>query len=300
MSDLQSIVASSLDYHLTWCERHYAQRYVCDWRVDPCLVIVCNAGQPYRLQVRNGEEQRSFEASDGEALLVPAGVTHRFEADACEIRGINVQYSLFGSIDVLSFFRVPHHLTAVQAEDVRHTIDSLVDLIGRRSQLYPVEEVQRGNQLNLPVIARERQYAFELLALILEFSEVLPQGQKRLILLQKLKPVLEHIEDNLEKKVGIEALAEICGYSAHRFSSVFKEITGSSPHQYILNRRMEKAMSLLSHSELSVGEIAERLGFHDQPHFTKLFKIATGLSPTYYRKDILRRFAREIDSDFAY
>jgi AraC-like DNA-binding protein len=48
-------------------------------------------------------------------------------------------------------------------------------------------------------------------------------------------------------------------------------------------------MSLLANNTTSVTKIAEQLGFHDQPHFTKLFKTHSGLSPVVYRQDIQRR-----------
>ncbi len=293
MSELQSIVANSLDYNLTWCEHHYAEPWFCDWRVDPCLVIVYTPKERYRLFVKSGTDTRLFEAGNGEALLIPAGVTHRFEGPACVVRGVNIQYTLFGGIDVLSFYRVPHHVKSLQAEGLRCSIESLVKVIGRRSSLYDVETMDGADKLDMSVIVHERQFAFELLGKILELSEIRPQGEKRLLLLQKLQPALERIEDNLEQKVSIDALAETCKLSGHRFSTLFRDIMGDPPHQYILKRRMEKAMSLLSYTDDSVADIARNLGFHDQPHFTKLFKTTTGLSPTFYRKDIVRRFAKK-------
>jgi len=277
---------------MTWCEHQYVEPYACDWRIDPCLVIVIYPeNQLHQLFVRSEGEITVFEGRDGDAFLIPAGVSHRFDCPTTEIIGVNIQYTLFDGIDMLSFYHTPHIVRSAQAERLIGPIDSLVTLIGQPSW-YAGESMSGQDQINLLRIVKERQFVFELLGKVLDLSEIRPHGEKRLLLLHKLKPALEYIEDKLEEKVSVDTLGENCGLSAHRFSALFKDILGVPPHQYILKRRMEKAMSILSHTDFTVADVASQLGFHDQSHFTKLFKIATGLSPTYYRKDILRRLAK--------
>jgi AraC-like DNA-binding protein len=289
MNDLHPIISSALDYRLTWCEHHHAEPYHCDWRVDPCLVVIYTPDVPYRLSLKEAGEVRVIEASNGEALLVPAGTLHRFDSPACHIRGVNIQFTLFGGIDVLSFYRAPTIVRAADAESLRETIESLVAVVGRRSALYSVGDQQGGPDLDFGVIAQERNLAFGLLSQVLGFSDVLPLGSRRLMLMQTLSPALRMIEDLLEAKLSIETLSAACGLSVHRFGVLFKQTLGDSPHRFILKRRMEKAMSLLAHSRLSVSQIAVQLGFHDQPHFTRSFKGFAGQSPAFYRKDIQRR-----------
>ena len=288
MAQLDSIIARALDYRLTWCENHHAERYYSEWRVDPCLVIVYASGDRHRLFVNTGEEEKCFDALHGEALLIPAGVRHRFESEEGQIRGVNVQYTLFGSVDVLSFYRVPHYLDATSAQQVGDIIASLVSVAGRRSALLPLTSRDVNAPLNFSAIIKERCLVFDLLAAVLDQSQEIPEGGKRLLVMQKLRPALEYIEDNLERKIVVDDLAVLCGLSAHRFSNIFKEITGQPPHHYILSKRIDKAMDLLTRTDNSIADIARMLGFHDQPHFTKLFKNTTGLSPNYYRKDVRR------------
>jgi AraC family transcriptional regulator len=54
---------------------------------------------------------------------------------------------------------------------------------------------------------------------------------------------------------------------------------GVTPHQYILQCRIDKAKYLLQHSELSIADIAARVGFCDQSHFTRYFKRIVGVTP---------------------
>jgi AraC family transcriptional regulator len=65
---------------------------------------------------------------------------------------------------------------------------------------------------------------------------------------------------------------------------LFKKHMGVTPHEYILRRRMETAQLLLKHSTLSIKEIAERLVFSDQYHFSNYFKKCSGMSPSRFRK----------------
>lgn len=294
MSELKSIIANSLDHSLTWCEHQYVEEpYICDWRIDPCLVVVIYPmDKLHRIYLRENGETKLFEGGNGDAFLIPAGVPHRFECPASEIIGVNIQYTIFEGVDFLSFYSVPNLIEAKHALPLQQSIDSLVNLIGQASW-YAGENKQENDQLDLARIVKERQFAFELLSKVIDLSTIKPHGDKRLLLLKNLKPALEYIEDNLEQKISIDTLSRICKLSANRFSVTFKEIMGEPPHKYMLKRRIDKAMSLLSHTDLPVTNIAIQLGFHDQPHFTKLFQTVTGLSPTYYRKDIWRRFAKK-------
>ena len=61
-------------------------------------------------------------------------------------------------------------------------------------------------------------------------------------------------------------------------------ILGRSPGRYINARRIEEACILLDHGEDALEEIAERLGFYDRHHFSKVFKKYRGVSPATYRK----------------
>ncbi len=134
MSKLHSIVGNSLDYQLTWCEHQFAEPYFCEWRIDPCLVIVIYPSSgSHRLLVRNGTKTSEFECSHGEALVIPAGVQHKFECPASEIIGVNIQYTLFEGIDILSFYQIPHQVPQAQANGLVESIDAMVDLIGKPS-----------------------------------------------------------------------------------------------------------------------------------------------------------------------
>lgn len=97
--------------------------------------------------------------------------------------------------------------------------------------------------------------------------------------------LLEHSNEEIDFK----QLAITIGMSYTRFRAVFKTHTGFSPLQYQLNIRINKAKAILSETYLTVGEIADQLGFSSVYYFSRLFRNKTGLSPTAYRASGGRR-----------
>lgn len=288
MQTLQSLIGNSLDYELTWSVYGRHEPYKCDWRIDPCLVVVYSPEASCEFTVQRADGIDTHIGRPGDAFLIPAGTRHRFDSPTCLIGGVCVHYTLFSSVDVLDLYQVPRVVSGDHASNIGETIRKLVEIVGQK----PNAQSFRGNDnLDFVEIAREREVVFQLLGKVLRLSEIRPRGRERLFILQKLRRSLRYLEENLERKVGVDKLGEIAGLSAHRFSALFREVMGASPHQYILRRRIDKAMGLLTSSEAPVMEIAGQLGFHDQPHFTKLFKSTTGVSPTFYRKNFRRRMS---------
>ncbi|GAB4536586.1 MAG: hypothetical protein Tsb0014_24510 [Pleurocapsa sp.] len=95
----------------------------------------------------------------------------------------------------------------------------------------------------------------------------------------KLREITEYIDANLDRDLPIIELAAIAQITPYHFIRLFKKSIGQTPHQYILQRRIEKGKYLLQHSQLSTEEIAASLGFCDRSHFAKYLKRFTGLTP---------------------
>ena len=73
--------------------------------------------------------------------------------------------------------------------------------------------------------------------------------------------------------------AQEAGLSPTHFARAFKETMGRAPHQYLLALRLERARRLLETTRATLSDIAQRTGFADQAHFTRLFKRVFGTTP---------------------
>jgi AraC family transcriptional regulator len=94
-----------------------------------------------------------------------------------------------------------------------------------------------------------------------------------------MRPVIEYIRAQFHRSLTLTELAGIAALSPHHFATVFKQTTGVSAHQYILQTRIERAKTLLLKGNLPLAAIAAELGFVDQSHFTRAFKRLVGITP---------------------
>ena len=93
----------------------------------------------------------------------------------------------------------------------------------------------------------------------------------------------EYIYSHIKERITIEDLADELGVSASYLSRLFKKETGDSVSIYIRRQKMEIAKNLLQYSEYSMIDIANRLSFSSQSHFTQQFREFVGMTPKKYR-----------------
>ena len=123
--------------------------------------------------------------------------------------------------------------------------------------------------------------------LIYRYSSLSPTPSRSMggLSSRRLRLVLEYIEDTLGQPIKLRELGALAGISARHFESAFRQSTGSSPHAYVMDRRLHKARDLLiNRPELPIEQIALRLGFSSSSHFSSSFRRQTGLTPTDFRK----------------
>ena len=93
----------------------------------------------------------------------------------------------------------------------------------------------------------------------------------------------EYIYSHIKERITIEDLADEVGVSASYLSRLFKKETGDSVSIYIRRQKMEIVKNLLQYSEYSMIDIANRLSFSSQSHFTQQFREFVGMTPKKYR-----------------
>jgi len=99
-----------------------------------------------------------------------------------------------------------------------------------------------------------------------------------------ISKVISHINRNYTNPITNSELAGLTKYHEYHLNRVFIKHTGTTMHQYILNKRINKAVQLILTTDLSMGEIAEQSGFNNQTYFSKCFKVQQQMSPTEFKK----------------
>jgi AraC-like DNA-binding protein len=103
---------------------------------------------------------------------------------------------------------------------------------------------------------------------------------------RQLSVVTDFIRDNLARPIRLSELASLADLSPSQFGRAFKTSTGTTPHLWHLDARIESAKRLLADPRNRLAEVALDTGFSEQSHFTRAFRAATGVSPGAWRRDV--------------
>ena len=99
-----------------------------------------------------------------------------------------------------------------------------------------------------------------------------------------LAEVIEFVNTNYAEAIRAEQLAQLIGLSVSQLNRRFAKVMGKSPIRYLVNVRVNKAISRLINTDDSITEICFSCGFNSQTYFNRQFKAITGLSPKAYRE----------------
>jgi RpiB/LacA/LacB family sugar-phosphate isomerase len=101
---------------------------------------------------------------------------------------------------------------------------------------------------------------------------------------RRLQRVFSHVRENIGQELSVTELAHVAGMSQYYFSKLFKMSTGTTPHQYVMRQRVERAQEHLRETRIGLADIAMKVGFETQSHFTSVFRRLAGITPKHYRE----------------
>lgn len=99
----------------------------------------------------------------------------------------------------------------------------------------------------------------------------------------RLQQAIEYIHAHLDRELSLAEVARVVNISPTYFANLFKRAMGISPHQYVVQQRVERAKLLLLKTDLAIADIALQVGFSNQSHLTRHFKRLIGVTPKQVR-----------------
>ncbi len=119
--------------------------------------------------------------------------------------------------------------------------------------------------------------------LVEHLSEIDTPTKSNDILLERMKIAISHIEAHYADDISNHDLMELLDCCESVLLRNFKQVVGTSPIQFLMNYRIQKAADMLLTTDLKCCDIAASCGFHDISYFTKIFKRTMGVTPSMYR-----------------
>jgi AraC family transcriptional regulator len=233
---------------------------------------------PDELDLRYEGVKRHVPPPAGAISVVPAGSPHRVRSSGCK--------------DELHVFLEADLVARVAAEAfsldlARLTVPPLdaLDLPHLRAAMGAVDAELTAGGAGGPLAAESLANVLAVhLLRHLSAPGRLERGRDGALPRGRLRAVVEYIEEHLDAGPTLEQIAAAARLSVYHFARQFKAATGLPPHQYVILRRVERAMLLLqAGTRLSLAEVAADAGFSDQSQFSRHFKRLVGVTPRQFR-----------------
>jgi AraC-like DNA-binding protein len=234
------------------------------------ILIFCAAGEGW-VQMEN----LSQPIYANEALLIPRDTPHVYGSSDHAPWSIHWAH-LRGSNSSFYVNHVPREERKVLVErQCRNRIETLFE------QSYAV--LMEGFLLNRLVHAA--QILQHLLGELFYNNPAFSPAQ-RSNRFRSIEPTLDFLRQNMGRQVSLAEMAAHAGLSVPHFSRLFKQQIGYAPKDFFIHLKVQRAISLLLLSQMTVREVALTVGYHDPYYFSRLFKKVVGMSPNTVRQEV--------------
>jgi AraC-like DNA-binding protein len=213
---------------------------------------------------------KEYEGIPGRWFFIPACTPHSYANDTTKpFSKYWIHFDLYPDNSIIfGNMDIPYYV------DVKHPakIDKLFQIITAKAD---------GDKAAEPFYKKAA-----LLSLIGEYIETASPDTKMEHSNDDVSRVVEYVNENIEQNIKLEELAKVCHLHPTHFIRSFKKKTGETPLYFVQRRKMETAKRLIEETQMSLGEIMNRVGFVDAAQFSKKFKRFYGHSPRDFRRAI--------------
>jgi AraC family transcriptional regulator len=186
----------------------------------------------------------------------------------------------------VEFPALPDHLLRLSGHSVRLTHkqgDRLHEAVAQQIAKLFLAELNSGGMMGqLYVESLTQILVIHLLRHYLTITQTF-RSERRSLTRTQLQQAIDYIHAHLERDLSLVELAKVINISPTYFATLFKGAMGISPHQYVIQQRVQRAKEMLKKTDLAIADIALQVGFSSQSHLTQQFKRLTGMTPKQIR-----------------
>ncbi len=158
-----------------------------------------------------------------------------------------------------------------------YDFDGIKKIYDELLEMYPDDADLKTPEIISQITAKN--YFYRALHCLENVSQTRLETAKRKLLVN----AEEYMRNNFSRGITIEDTSEYLSIDRRYLYKLFKKYSGTSPKQYLSNIKISYSCDLLLNSEMTIGDIAERVGYSDSLQFSAFFKKQTGMSPRKYR-----------------
>lgn len=268
---LENLRPDYVDFYLNSCGTENCEPgygYGPHTRTDYIIHVVTKGKGMFQV---NGN---TFPISENQAFLITPGIATYYEADQKE----PWFYGWIGFNGLKAYECVNN--AGFTEENPTITLDCTEELI------YCIQEMLAAHQLTYFNELKRNGLLMRFMAAMIEDTS--PKNSQRISYDYPgdiyVKQAVDYLSKNFSHRLKINHLADYIGINRSYLTNSFKKSVGLSPQEFLVNLRMNKAVSLLKETALPISTISIQVGYDDPLAFSKIFKQKYGVSPRAYRE----------------
>lgn len=236
----------------------------------------------------------AYQLSERDMLIVPSAAVHRIEVSDLnnKVLRLDIGYPLLGE-NFRPFtekqFVTPYHSLKKETSPNFEKLEKIFLAISHEKLALSEEnqDFEDSHELDA-IISRMRvsAYLIEIASILLETLPMIQPNiseRRKQHSFQALQTVIFYLKSHYNEQISLEEAAIMAGYEKTHFCQLFKEVIGTTFHQYLTKLRLEEALPLLRDTSLPISSIAKSVGINNIKTFSRLTKQYYGLSPKEIR-----------------
>ena len=282
----QKVFKNNLDIHVQYMEFKFEPAHTHDFFEFVYML---------RGSMINKVDGVSYEMKEGSVLFMDCDQVHEIYSDDKDIAYINIlaskNFLITGTENIDKLVDLFSFVALQEDKKYAKNLSPIIEFKGEEKEeietliMSMLREYNNINRYSDKVL---RHYFYIFIIKLLNSLGVTDENKTVVDINQKMERILDYIEQNYNKHINLEEMAEKFFYNSSYFSRLFKKICGRTFNDYVQDLRIKKSLILMSDTDYSIEKIAEEVGYADKKQFYIIFKKRMGITPYRYKREVIR------------